>query len=148
MSRGWLLDTNVVSELLKGARANRAVLEWVDRAEEARLYLSVITLGEIAKGIGLAESRGRDMSQQRGFLYRALPERFGERILTFDREAAIVWGRLLQALRGNRETERLLAIDAQIAATAQVATLTLCSRNVRDFGRLGIDDVVDPFTGS
>jgi len=148
VSRGWLLDTNVVSELLKGARANRAVLEWVDRAEEARLYLSVITLGEIAKGIGLAESRGRDMSQQRGFLYRALPERFGERILTFDREAAIVWGRLLQALRGNRETERLLAIDAQIAATAQVATLTLCSRNVRDFGRLGIDDVVDPFTGS
>jgi predicted nucleic acid-binding protein len=148
VSRGWLLDTNVVSELLKGARANRAVLEWVDRAEEARLYLSVITLGEIAKGIGLAESRGRDMSQQRDFLYRALPERFGERILTFDREAAIVWGRLLQALRGNRETERLLAIDAQIAATAQVATLTLCSRNVRDFGRLGIDDVVDPFAGS
>jgi predicted nucleic acid-binding protein len=143
-----LLDTNVVSELLKGARANRAVLEWVDRAEEARLYLSVITLGEIAKGIGLAESRGRDMSQQRDFLYRALPERFGERILTFDREAAIVWGRLLQALRGNRETERLLAIDAQIAATAQVATLTLCSRNVRDFGRLGIDDVIDPFAGS
>jgi predicted nucleic acid-binding protein len=148
VSRGWLLDTNVVSELLKGARANRAVLEWVDRAEEARLYLSVITLGEIAKGIGLAESRGRDMSQQRDFLYRALPERFGERILTFDREAAIVWGRLLQALRGNRETERLLAIDAQIAATAQVATLTLCSRNVRDFGRLGIDDVIDPFAGS
>jgi predicted nucleic acid-binding protein len=146
--RGWLLDTNVVSELLKGTRANPGVTEWVEQAEEGRLYLSVVTLGEIAKGIGLAESRGRDMHRQRDFLYRALPERFGERILHFDREAAIVWGRLLQGLRGNREDERLLAIDAQIAATAEVASLTLCSRNLRDFARLGINDVVDPFTGS
>lgn len=145
MTGGWLLDTNVVSELLKGARANRMVVEWVERADESTLHLSVITLGEIAKGIGLAEARGRDMRLQRDFLHRALPERFGARILPFDTEAAIVWGRLLQGLQGNRQDERLLAIDAQIAATAQVASLILCSRNLRDFERLGVSDVINPF---
>lgn len=148
MSRGWLLDTNVVSELFKGARANRFVLDWVDRAEEASLHLSVVTLGEIAKGIALAEARGRDMRAQSDFLERALPERFGERILSFDAKAAIAWGRLLHRLRGNRQEERLLAIDAQIAAIAEVASLTLCSRNVRDFERLGVTTVVDPFADS
>jgi predicted nucleic acid-binding protein len=148
VNRGWLLDTNVVSELLKGARANRAAIEWIDRADESKLYLSVITLGEIAKGIGLGEARGRDMRRQRDFLQRALPQRFGERILPFDVEAAMVWGRLLQGLRGNRGDERLLAIDAQIAATAEVASLTLCSRNVRDFARLGVNSVVNPFADS
>jgi predicted nucleic acid-binding protein len=148
VSRGWLLDTNVVSELFKGARANRFVLDWVDRAEEASLHLSVVTLGEIAKGIALAEARGRDMRAQSDFLERALPERFGERILSFDAKAAIAWGRLLHRLRGNRQEERLLAIDAQIAAIAEVASLTLCSRNVRDFERLGVTTVVDPFADS
>ena len=147
MTRGWLLDTNVVSELLKGTRANRAVVEWVGAAEEDHLYLSVITLGEIAKGIGLAEARGRDMSRQRDFLHRVLPERFGERVLPFDTETAITWGRLLQGLKGNRQDERMLAIDAQIAATADVASLALCSRNVRDFARLGLRDIVNPFVG-
>lgn len=145
MSRGWLLDTNVVSELLKGTRGNAAVLRWIDDADENSLYLSVITIGEIAKGIGLAEARGRDMRQQRDFLDRALPERFGNRVLPFTAGAAIVWGRLLQQLRGSRQDERVLAIDAQIAATAEVASLTLCSRNLRDFARLGISEVVDPF---
>jgi predicted nucleic acid-binding protein len=148
VSRGWLLDTNVVSELFKGARANRFVLDWVGRAEEASLHLSVVTLGEIAKGIALAEARGLDMRAQSDFLERALPERFGERILSFDAKAAIAWGRLLHRLRGNRQEERLLAIDAQIAAIAEVASLTLCSRNVRDFERLGVTTVVDPFADS
>lgn len=145
MTRGWLLDTNVVSELLKGARGNQAVIDWIKAAEENRLFLSVITLGEIAKGIGLAEARGRDMRRQRDFLHRAVPERFGDRVLPFDTEAAIVWGRLLQGLHGNRQEERALAVDAQIAATAEVASLILCSRNVRDFGRLGVSGIVNPF---
>jgi predicted nucleic acid-binding protein len=148
VSRGWLLDTNVVSELFKGTRADRSVLQWVERAEESRLYLSVVTLGEIAKGVALAEARGRDMRGQRDFLDRALPERFGERILAFDAKAAIAWGRLLHRLRGNQQEERLLAIDAQIAATAEVASLTLCSRNVRDFERLGVTPIINPFAVS
>jgi predicted nucleic acid-binding protein len=144
---GWLLDTNVISELFKGPRADRAVREWVDQADEDTLYLSVITLGEIAKGIGLAEERGRDMRRQRDFLDRILPETFGNRILPFSTAAAVIWGRILQRLWGNRQQERLLAIDAQIAATAEAASLGLCSRNTRDFDRLGIREVFNPFGG-
>jgi predicted nucleic acid-binding protein len=145
VSRGWLLDTNIVSELVKGVRANQGVVRWIARTEEAALYLSVITLGEIEKGIGLAEQRGRSMVVQRDFLSRQLPERFGSRILPFDAAAAIVWGRLMRGLRGNREDERRLAIDAQIAAIAEIASLTLCSRNHRDFVQLGVGSVFDPF---
>ncbi len=135
----------MVSELLKGARANRAVQAWIDQTDEEELYLSAITLGEIAKGIGLAEDRGRDMSRQRDFLSRVLPDIFGNRILPFDGRAAIEWGRILCRLSGNRAEERLLAIDAQIAATAEAASLTLCSRNIKDFERLGISNVFNPF---
>jgi toxin FitB len=144
MSRGWLLDTNVISELAKGARADQAVLRWIERIPEEELYLSVITLGEITKGIGLAEQRGLDMQTPRSFLQHELPARFGARILPFDAAAAIAWGQFLQRLRGNRDDERRLAIDAQIAATAQVADLEMCSRNRRDFAQFGVA-AVDPF---
>ena len=144
MTVGWLLDTNVVSELLKGARANRAVQIWADSVDSETLHLSAVTLGEIAKGIALAEDRGRDMRRQRQFLDRDLPEMFGSRILPFDAGMAIVWGRMLRRFSGNRAEERLLAIDAQIAATAEVSALRLCSRNVKDFERLGVS-VFNPF---
>jgi predicted nucleic acid-binding protein len=142
-----LLDTNVVSELAKGARADREVTEWVAQADESELFLSVITLSEIVKGIGLAEARGRDMRRQRDFLSRELPMRFAQRILPFDASAALAWGRLMQRLRGNRDDERRLAIDAQIAAIAEVGELRICSRNRRDFERLGVA-VLDPFSHS
>jgi predicted nucleic acid-binding protein len=141
-----LLDTNVISELLKGVRADHAVQNWVDGNDEEQLYLSVVTLGEIAKGIGLAEARGRDMRRQRHFLDTVLPDTFGDRILPFDACAAMVWGRMLNQFGGHPAEERLLVVDAQIAATAEVASLRLCSRNVRDFERLGITEVFNPFT--
>lgn len=144
MSAGWLLDTNVVSELAKGFRADRAVVRWLDESDQSRIFLSVITVGEITKGIALAEARGLDMGRQRASFGEML-ERFGPRILSFDLEAAVAWGRLLQRLRGNREAERLLAVDAQIAAIAETASLTVCSRNLRDFARLGVTDIYDPF---
>ena len=143
MSQGWLLDTNVVSELAKGARADQGAIRWLDAIPDDQLYLSVITLGEITKGIGLAEGRGLDMHLQRAF-FEELPVRFSRRILAFDAKAAIAWGSLLQRLDGNREAERLLAVDAQIAAIAEVADLIVCSRNTRDFQQLGVP-VFDPF---
>lgn len=147
MTRGWLLDTDVLSELAKGSRGDRNVFTWVAQADEAELFLSVITLGEIAKGLGLAEARGRDMGRQREFFERDVPVRFGRRILSFDRDAAMAWARLMQQLRGNREEERRLALDAQIAAIAEVAELGICSRNRRDFERLGVV-AFDPFLQS
>jgi predicted nucleic acid-binding protein len=147
VTRGWLLDTNVLSELAKGSRGDRGVFAWVAQAGEAELVLSVITLGEIAKGIGLAEARGRDVGRLREFFEQEVPARFGRRILAFDRDAAIAWARLMQQLRGNREEERRLALDAQIAAIAEIAELGICSRNRRDFERFGIS-VLDPFSRS
>jgi predicted nucleic acid-binding protein len=145
VSAGYLLDTNVVSELTKGSRANAAVIDWFTRTGDQHMHVSVITLGEIAKGIALAEDAGRDMRVQRTFLERLLPERFGERILPFDAKAALIWGRMLKKLGGNREAERSLAIDAQIAATAQASGLVVCTRNVRDFTRLVADGLINPF---
>ena len=146
MTRGWLLDTNVISEVAKGLRANRGVLAWIADVPEEQLYISVVTLGEIAKGIALGEGRDRDMRRHRHFLEREIVDRFGERILDLTAEAAIVWGRLMSQLHGNRDDERRLAIDGQIAAIALVHSLVVCSRNERDFARLGVTDLVNPFT--
>ncbi|HTT79548.1 MAG TPA: type II toxin-antitoxin system VapC family toxin [Stellaceae bacterium] len=145
MSRGWLLDTNVVSELFKGERADAGLRAWADSTSEDRLYLSALTLGEISKRLCLAEARGRDMRPQRRFLEHDLPDRFGERILAFDAAAAVIWGRLMAGLRGDRVNERRLVIDGQIAATAEAASLDVCSRNVRDFAALGITSILNPF---
>jgi toxin FitB len=145
VSAGYLLDTNVISELTKGSRANSSVIKWFTRTEDHSMHLSVITLGEITKGIALAEDSGRDMRVQRNFLEHLLPERFAARMLPFDARAALLWGMMLKKLGGNREAERLLAVDAQIAATAEVAGLTICTRNMRDFARLGVAGTINPF---
>jgi toxin FitB len=141
VSRGWLLDTNILSEFSKGMRADAGVRIWLERTPEDQLYLSVVPLGEIALG----EARGRDMRVHRDFLEHEVPERFGERILPFSADAAIVWGRLMSVLGGKREDERRLAIDGQIAAIAETAALDICSRNTRDFARFGITSVINPF---
>jgi predicted nucleic acid-binding protein len=59
VSRGWLLDTNILSEFSKGMRADAGVRAWLERTPEDQLYLSVVTLAEIAKGIALGEARPR-----------------------------------------------------------------------------------------
>lgn len=147
MRRGWLLDTNIISEFAKGIRADPGVVDWVGRVDSSALYLSVITLGEITKGIGLAEARGRDMRRQRDFLQRDVLARFGRRILPLDADAAVIWGQLMQRLGGNRDEERRLAVDGQIAAIATAAGLDVCSGNRRDFERFGIS-VLNPFSRS
>jgi toxin FitB len=145
VSRGWLLDTNILSEFTKGMRADAGVRAWLERTPEHQLFLSVITLGEVAKGIALGEARGRDMRVHRAFLEEEIPDRFGERILPFNADAAIVWGRLMSVLGGKRDDERRLAVDGQIAAIAETADLDICSRNIRDFARFGIAAVTNPF---
>jgi predicted nucleic acid-binding protein len=65
--------------------------------------------------------------------------------MPFASEAAVTWGRILARLGRNQEQVRRLAIDAQIAATAEVAKLTIATRNTRDFERLGITTLVNPF---
>lgn len=126
----YLLDTNVISELV-AAKPNRAVLEWVSSIPVSSTYLSVLTLGEIRKGIEKVSDAKRK-NKLILWLEVDLAMQFEERILEIDIKVADRWGRL------QADAKRSLpAIDSLIAATALHHDLTLVTRNVNDFH--GID---------
>lgn len=120
----YLLDTNTISEIRRGRDAN--VAAWAKAWEGEELYISVLTVGEIRKGI--ERLRDRDLQQAEVFAawLEELHERFGERILPVDVDVADDWGRL--NARDERKT-----IDSLIAATARIRGLTVATRNIGDF---------------
>ncbi|ROZ78207.1 type II toxin-antitoxin system VapC family toxin [Ramlibacter sp. WS9] len=129
----YLLDTDVVSELRKGARANRGAVAFLRDAQAARraVYLSVITLGELRHGIEKVRHRG-DASQS-ALLEKWLDRVTGEfegQILPFGEEAAQVWGRLLVPHAQN-------IVDKQVAAIALVHGLTVVTRNTAHYKPTG-----------
>jgi predicted nucleic acid-binding protein len=126
---GFLLDTNVISELISPKPEPR-VLEWMEAADEAMLYLSVLTLGEIRKG---AAARPQDKRRTRleTWLEVELPARFGRRILPIDAAIADRWG--LLTAEAKRKSKVLPVIDGLLAATALHYNLTVVSRNSSDF---------------
>jgi len=126
---GFLLDTNCISEVVS-AKPNPRVLEWLDAADESNLFLSVLTLGEIRKGI-VGLSPGRRRTQLENWLARELPARFAERILAIDSAVADRWGTL--AGEAKRRGKPLASIDALLAATTLEFDLTLVTRNTQDF---------------
>lgn len=136
--RGYLIDTNVLSEIRKGpARAKPEVHEWWESIRDANIYLSVLTIGEIRKGIArLAE---RDASQARILetWLDGLKESFLDQMIPISPAIAETWGRL-QAIRPLPE------IDALLAATALQGNLILVTRNEADFQGLGLT-VLNPF---
>jgi predicted nucleic acid-binding protein len=106
------------------------VLDWLDRTDEALLHLSVLTLGEIRKGIaGLAQGKRR--TQLESWLETDLPARFSGRILTIDRSVADRWGSI--SADAKRKGKTVASIDAFLAATALHFELTLVTRNTNDF---------------
>jgi toxin FitB len=126
---GFLLDTNCISELVRSKPEPR-VLEWMEAVDESLLYLSVLTLGEIRKGIaGLPQSRRRTHLET--WLDLELLSRFSGRILPVDPSVADRWG--LLAAEAKRRGKSLSAIDGLLAATALQHNLTIVSRNVADF---------------
>jgi toxin FitB len=138
--RMYLIDTNVISEARKRAKANRGVIaffESVDASSEP-LFLSAISMGELRRGVELVRHRG-DASQARHLenWLASVVEWFSERILAFDADAAQVWGHLRVPDPGH-------AIDKQIAAIALVNDLTLVTRNVADFNGSGVR-LANPF---
>jgi toxin FitB len=126
---GFLLDTNCISELVRNKPEPR-VLEWMEAADESLLYLSVLTLGEIRKGVaGLP--RGKRQTQLEMWLELDLQARFSGRILSIDAPIADRWG--LMVAEAKRKGRALSAIDGLLAATALQHSLTIVSRNISDF---------------
>ena len=126
---GFLLDTNCISEIVRSKPEPR-VLDWMEAADESLLYLSVLTLGEIRKGVaGLPQGKRR--THLESWLELDLQARFSGRILAIDAEIADRWG--LLAAEAKRKGRALSAVDGLLAATALHHNLTIVSRNVSDF---------------
>jgi len=126
---GFLLDTNCISELVRPKPEPR-VLEWMEAVDETLLYLSVLTLGEIRKGLaGLAQSKRRTLLEN--WLEVELQPRFSGRIVPIDTAIADRWG--LLTAEAKRNGKLLSIIDGLLAATALQHNLTVVSRNISDF---------------
>ena len=134
----YLLDTNVISEIRKGRRCDAGVARWFAETNEEALYLSVLVLGEIRRGIELARRR-RDLQQADRLedWLREVIRRFPERIWPVDSDVVDVWGRMSAA-------RPISIIDGLLAATAKVHGLTLVTRNVLDVQGLDVD-LLNPF---
>lgn len=133
----YLLDTNVVSELRRKL-PNPGVVSWFSDRPASTLFLSVLTLGELRKGIEGAPDATRRMALS-DWLETELPSFFAGRMLNLDAPIADRWGRLIA------EAGRP-AIDSLLAATAAHHGLSLVTRNARDFEGLGIE-VINPWAG-
>jgi predicted nucleic acid-binding protein len=127
--KGYLLDTNCVSEAVR-LRPEPRVISWLETAEESLLFLSVLTVGEIRKGVAsLAPSKRRTLLET--WLEIELPSRFSSRILSIDPAIADRWGSL--AATAKSKGRALSIIDGLLAATAIHHNLTVVSRNDSDF---------------
>jgi toxin FitB len=129
-----LLDTSVISELVRKS-PHLPVLEWIGAQDETALYLSVVTIGEIEKGIARLPASARKTKLQ-SWVRRDLAERFGARLLAVDIRAATRWGTLTG--ESEKRGQPLPVIDSLIAATALVHGFAVVTRNVDDFKRCGV----------
>lgn len=130
----FLLDTCVLSEMIK-PRPNRHVTAWLSECDENALFLSVLTLGEIQKGIAKLPGGVRKNAIQH-WLDNDLRERFADRILAISAEVALTWGTV--AGDAEKQGKPLPSIDGLLAATALAHNLTLVTRNENDMRRTGV----------
>jgi len=137
----YLVDTNVISEARKKSKANKGVRAFFKQVieDESRLFISVVTVGELRRGVELIRYRGdvRQANQLEKWL-DALMAEYQDHILDINQDIAQLWGRLRVPHPEN-------ALDKQIAATALIYELTVVTRNHKDFVKTGVR-VLNPFT--
>lgn len=136
----FLLDTNVVSEWMK-PRPDPGVVSWLAEADEDRVFISVVTLAELRYGIERLAA-GKRRKRLEDWLENELPLRFEGRILAIGTVIADACGKAVA--RGEAAGRRLEAMDAFLAATAEVHRLTLVTRNASDFQPL-LHSIVNPW---
>jgi predicted nucleic acid-binding protein len=135
----YLLDTVVLSELRKRHR-NPKVVEWIGQRVSSELYLSVVTVGEIERGIAQQKRRNPEFSRELSFWLDRVLSLYGDRILQIDTPITRRWGRLSADLGHDGP-------DLLIAATALEHGLTVVTRNTRHFEPTGVA-VINPFQSS
>ena len=137
---GYLLDTNVLSELRKGGRCDAGVQQWFNQVSAEELFISVLVLGEIRQGIQRIRQRDHSQALVLERWLHSVSNDFADRVLPVDEEVADQWGRL-----GIRQP--LPVLDALLAATAIAHDLTLVSRDEDGFNNTGVN-VINPFSKS
>jgi tRNA(fMet)-specific endonuclease VapC len=136
----YLLETNVISELI-AREPNQNVVDWIDSLDPETVYLSVITIGELRKGIEkLVRSRRKD--QLTVWLENDLLLRFADKIVAITTDVMLVWGDLTGRLE--RDGKPIAAIDSLLAATALQGKYTLVTRNEEDFQHTGVS-ILNPW---
>ena len=131
---GFLLDTNVISELVV-ARPEPRVTRWIEETEETLLYLSVLTIGEIRKGVTSLPQSARRIALE-AWLDHDLVLRFTDRILSIDQPVADRWGRVAGSAAAKKSP--VAVIDGLLAATALHHNLIFVTRNTRDIAATGV----------
>jgi len=134
----YLLDTNVISELRKGERADENVRAWFGDLAGEEIYLSVLTIGEIRRGVESVRRRDPASASALDSWLARLGEAYRDRILPVDRAIAEEWGRM-------NVPDPLPVVDGLLAATAKMAGLTFATRDVADVEGAGVE-LVDPFS--
>lgn len=133
----YLIDTNVASELRKAGAAHPHFIKWSTRVDQSAMFLSVLVVGEIRRGI--ENVRRKDPAQARALdaWCSGIVAAFNGRIVPITQEIAETWGRL-------SAPDKLPVVDGLLAATAIVHNLTLVTRNTRDVARTGVK-LLNPF---
>lgn len=133
----YLLDTNLVSEVRKGERADVRVLRWLSKTDERDLYISVLVVGEIRQGIERLQARDPEQAAVFEDWLTELRGRYADRILEIGLADAELWGRM-------NAPDPLPAADSLMAAQARNRDMVLVSANTRDFERTRVE-LLNPF---
>ena len=134
----FLIDTNVLSELRKGERANAHVRRWFSAVQDEEIFLSVLTIGELRSGIDSIQRRDPQSAAALGRWLCTTIDAFSERILDVTTPVAEEWGRM-------NVPDPLPVVDGLLAATAKVHGLSVATKNTRDIVRAGVP-CVNPFS--